>query len=251
MDIRHLRPLPMSEQASNGIRRPGRLLLMAVLVALAGIIWWQHTRIQELESEQQQIMHSYAIDVLSGLNSADHILGNAIRSFQQGETEPNVLILRDVRGYINEATKGADRYNRMLSEHFDTRINIFDDGLLIYGYEISDLSYEIRTAGSVSNAQMTTLEDISYDLHLLTENFFPVQDGEDPVSLALRMNEATKGIKTQSVRQRLNLMPGLTSLGISCAGPDLPTISLESPTNCIMAGQSLTLTLAISNEQRR
>jgi hypothetical protein len=246
------RPLPISEQASRrkGLRQYRPQALALLLVALVGIIWWQHSRIQKLEGEQALSMRSYFIDAWRGFDSADVYLTSAIRLLKAGKMDEGLIDLHDALGYIRAAEQGAGRYDDMLYGLNQPGITIFSSmSIDAYSFDIRNLSSEISTAGSVSAAQMTALEDINYDLKLFAATLEPFVNEYNPAQITVQMNEATKGIKTQSVRQRLNLLPSLSGLESAGAGPDLPTISLESPTNCIMAGQPLTLTLEISNGQ--
>ena len=229
-------------------RQLGIISLAVGLIVLASIIRWQYTKIKQLEAQQLATIHYDENIVSSNLFDMVNNLDLAINNINDSDLEYTKQSLSEALNSAEKAEIGAMEYNRKLETIYKTPIKLFGfDIFPSFRSAIVSINQELSRGETVSPKQIKKLQDVRDDIQLLYDTFSKAIEQDDPKFVAQQLNEITKDIKSQSIRQVLGIMPTLASLNVTSSNEIQQSVAIETESNCFTTGETATWIIEVAN----
>ena len=229
-------------------RRLGIISLAVGLIVLASIIRWQNGRIKQLEAQHQQAMRYDASIAYSNFYITKDHVNYAINYMNNNDLDSAQLELSYAMQIWDKAEIGVRGYTGKLYNIDQTNILVFGSmEFSSFRRVIGMVDHELTASKSITPQQIQNLEDVRDDIQLLYDTFSKAIEQGDPQFVAQQLNEITKDIKSQSIRQVLGIMPTLSSLNVTSSNEIQQSVAIETESNCFTPGETATWIIEVAN----
>ena len=224
------------------------ITLVMNLIVLASIIWWQYTKIKQLEAQQLATMHYDENIVSSNLFDMVNNLDLAINNINDSDLEYTKQSLSEALNSAEKAEIGAMEYNRKLETIYKTPIKLFGfDIFPSFRSAIVSINQELSRGETVSPKQIKKLQDARDDIQLLYDTFSKAAERGDPKFVAQQMDGIVKNVKSQSVLQALRIIPNPSSLHSQSYNERSNSVTIKTESNCVVVGETATWIIEVAN----